>query len=289
MNIRSTFAKEVRAGTTRWTAGVFDALSARVAQQSGFPAVMTTGFGISASLLGQPDAELYTLTENVSVVRNVVNAVTVPVIADADTGYGNAINVMRTVRELEQAGVSGLILEDQLSPKRCPAIASAVELIPVREGVAKIKAAVEARRDADLVIVARTDAMTESEAIDRAGQYAQAGADLIQPISPCFNSYEGLKRLRAACGKPLSLQIVGWLESDLSAAQIEELAGLAVYPLNGIFTVAASLAANYSSLWVHKSARNLPAPALTMKEFKDFIGFAEMEALQKRLLSAERT
>ena len=130
---------------TIWSAGAYDALSAKMIEAAGFDALLTTGFGISASMLGQPDVELYTMTENLNVVRQVVAAVDIPVVADCDTGYGNAVNVMRTVREFEQAGVAALILEDQVVPKRCPAIASVVEVLPVNEGVAKIRAAVEAQ------------------------------------------------------------------------------------------------------------------------------------------------
>jgi len=284
---RSTFAAQLRAGRTVWTAGVYDALSAQLAQAAGFPAVMTSGFAVSASLLGQPDVELYTMTENIGVVRNVSNAVRIPVVADADTGYGNAINVMRTVRELEQAGVAALILEDQVVPKRCPCVATAVEILPLAESAAKIRAAVEARRDPDLVIIARTDACTEHEAIERARAYVAAGADLIQPISRCFKSFEGLQRLREACGRPLSLQILSWLETGLSRAEVERLAGLAVFPLVGLMTVSDALRRNFEALWQHKSTGSLPLPVTSMEGFRQFIGFGEVEALQERFLLGE--
>lgn len=284
---RSAFANQLRTGRTVWTAGVYDALSAQLAQAAGFPAVMTSGFAVSASLLGQPDVELYTMTENVGVIRNVANAVRIPVVADADTGYGNAINVMRTVRELEQAGVAALILEDQVLPKRCPCVATAVEILPLVESEAKIRAAVEARRDPDMVIIARTDATTESEAIERACAYVAAGADLIQPISRCFKSIEGLERLREACGRPLSLQILGWLETGLERKDIERIAGLAVFPLVGLMTVSDALRRNFEALWQNKSTGSLPLPVTSMESFRQFIGFGEVEALQERFLLGE--
>ena len=284
---RKAFATAVRAGQTVWTAGVYDALSAQLAQAAGFPALMTSGFAVSASLLGEPDVELYTMTENLGVVRNVCSAVGVPVVADADTGYGNAINVMRTVRELERAGVAALILEDQVIPKRCPCVAEQIEILPLAESTAKIRAAVEARSDPDLVIVARTDATTEAEAIARAQAYAAAGADLIQPISRCFKDLAGLARLRQACGRPLSLQILGWLEADLSREQIESVAGLAVYPLVGLLTVASALQRNFRALWQERSTRGLPVAPMGMNDFKDFIGFPAVEALQQRFLLGE--
>jgi len=277
---RAEFAHALRQGKTVWAAGVYDALSAKLAEAAGFPALMTSGFAISASLLGQPDVEVYTMTENLLVARNVSNAVRIPVVADTDTGYGNAINVMRTVREFEQAGLNALIFEDQEVPKRCPAAAAVIEILPVMESAAKIRAAVRARQDPNLIIVARTDALTEADAIERAKIYVEAGADLIQPISRCFTSIDGLRRLRQACGVPLSLQLLGWLENDLTTEQIQEVAGLAVYPLVGLFTVTETLKQNYAQLWKSKSVHGLPQPMTNMSEFKKMIGFSEVEALQ---------
>lgn len=283
---RRLFARAARAGQTVWMAGVFDALSAKLAEQAGFRAVMTSGFAVSASLLGQPDVEIYTMTENLSVVRNVANAVGIPVVADTDTGYGNAVNVMRTVREFEQAGVAALILEDQEVPKRCPAAAARIEILPLAESVAKIRAAVEVRRDPDMLIVARTDAIDEGEAIERAQAYAAAGADIIQPISRTFHSIDGLRRMRQACGRPLSLQILGWLETELKPEQIAEVAGLATFPLVGLLTVTAALQKNFADLAKSRSTAQLPLATTTMGAFKKFIGFEEVEALQARFMVA---
>jgi 2-methylisocitrate lyase-like PEP mutase family enzyme len=264
---------------------VYDALSAKVAENAGFAAVMTSGYAVSASLLGEPDVEIYTMTENLSVVQNVTAALKIPVIADTDTGYGNAINVMRTVREFERAGVSAVIFEDQEVPKRCPCVASVIEILPPEESAAKIRAAVHARQDPDLIIVARTDALTEEEAIVRAKMYVEAGADLIQPISRCFKDFAGLKRLREACGRPLSLQLLGWLETDLSPQQVQEVAGLAVHPLVGLLTAYRALQANFAHLAQHHQTAKLPQAVAQMDEFKDFIGFPEVEALQTAFMT----
>lgn len=284
MTPRQRFRQAIDAGETVWAAGAYDALSAKLIEEAGFPALMTSGFGVSASHLGQPDAELYTMTENLNVVRNVVQAVGAPVVADIDTGYGNAINVMRTVREFEAAGVAAVILEDQEAPKRCPAAAERVDILPKAEGASKIRAAVKARQDKDLVIIARTDAVNEADAIDRATAYAQAGADLIQPISRCFQDAAGLKRLRAAVDRPLSLQILGWLETDLSRDEIEEIAGLAVYALVPLLTVTRALRDNLAALWRNRSTQGLPREVTTMAEFKKMIGFTEIELLQSQFL-----
>jgi 2-methylisocitrate lyase-like PEP mutase family enzyme len=281
-NATTTLRQIVRSGRTIWTAGAYDALSALLIDRAGFDAVFTTGFGISASHLGQPDVELYTMTENLGVVRNMVATVKKPVIADGDTGYGNVINVMRTVREFERAGVAGIVFEDQVIPKRCPAAATTIEVLPREEAVRKIRAAVDARTDPEFLIVARTDAGTMEETIARAKLYAEAGADLIQPISRTATSFADLQRLREACGRPLSLQILGWLEKDLTPQQIETVAGLAVFPLVPLMTVTAAMQKNLAQLVADKHARNLPLPQTSMGDFKALIGFGEVEALQKR-------
>jgi methylisocitrate lyase len=280
------FRARVTSQRTVWSAGAYDALSAKFIEEAGFDAVMTSGFGVSASFLGQPDAELYTMSENLTVARNVVGAVKVPVIADIDTGYGNAINVMRTIREFEAAGVSAVIMEDQVAPKRCPICVGGVEVIPQEEAVAKIQAAAAARRDPNLVIIARTDVVDEAAAIERARAYVAAGADIIQPISKCFRSIEGLRALRQACGVPLSLQVLGWLEKDLSRTEIESVAGMATFALVPLMTVAAALRENLRVLAAEKSSRNLPRPVMAHDPFIDFIGFGEVEELQKKYLRA---
>lgn len=272
----------LKAGRTIWTAGAYDALSALLIERAGFDAVFTTGFGISASHLGQPDVELYTMTENLGVVRNMVSAVKKPVIADGDTGYGNVINVMRTVREFERAGVAGIVFEDQIMPKRCPAAATNIEVLPREEAVRKIRAAVDARTNPDFLIVARTDAGTVEETIARAKLYAEAGADLIQPISRTMKNFADLQRLREACGRPLSLQILGWLESELTPQQIESVAGLAVFPLVPLMTLTSAIERNLQQLVKDKHARNLPLPQTSMTDFKKLIGFGAIEELQQR-------
>ena len=245
---------------------------------------MTTGFGISASHLGQPDMELYTMSENLAVVSKIVDATSIPVIADTDTGYGNAINVMRTVREFERAGVAAMIFEDQESPKRCPAAANQVEILPLEEGAAKIRAAAHARNSEDTLIVARTDAMDEAEAVDRGQAYVEAGADLVQPISKCFSDFDGLARFREAVGVPLSLQLLGWLENDLEPGQVEQLAGLAVFPLVALMTASAALRANLKTLADRHSSAQLPNGVTSMGDFKAIVGFEELEAMQSRFL-----
>lgn len=280
----ASLATRIRNGETVWAAGAYDALSAKLAEQAGFTAIMSTGFGISASFLGKPDMELYSMSENLTVVSNMVQSVSIPVIADADTGYGNALNVMRTVREFERAGVSAMIFEDQESPKRCPAVANQVAILPVDEAAAKIRAAVETRSDPDVLIVARTDAMSEADGIERAIAYAEAGADLIQPISKGFPDQDAIFRLHEACKRPLSLQLMSWLEKDFAPHDVEKVAGFAVFPLVGLLTATRALQDNLAVLARDKSVKNLPHGMTDLGDFKKLIGFEELETVQQSFL-----
>lgn len=285
MTNRSEMAKAIRAGKCLWSAGCHDVLSAKLVERAGFDVVLTSGFGISASLLGQPDVEVYSMTENLGVLRNVAHAVDIPVIADADTGYGNAINVMRTVREFERAGAAAMIIEDQVMPKRCPAIATELELIPIEEGVSKIRAAVAARHDPDMLIVGRTDADTKEESIKRARAYVEAGADMIQPISAGYNSLDDLRDLKEACGVPLSLQVMRWLESDLSGDELEEIAGIAHFPLVSLLSATQAMESALSRVREARSTRVLAdADQKSLHDFKDFIGFPEVFRLQQEFM-----
>jgi 2-methylisocitrate lyase-like PEP mutase family enzyme len=280
---RQALRQRIVHGPTFWFAGAQDALSALLVDQSGFDGVFTTGFGISASLLGQPDMELYTLSENAGVVGHIANVVRKPIFADADTGYGNVLNVARTVRVFEKAGVAALSIEDQVSPKRCPAAAKESIVVPVADAVARIRAAVDARTDADLIIVARTDAMDRSEALDRAAAYAEAGADLIQPISRTFSSYADLVQLRERCGRRLSLQLMeGTWMAKLDRAQIESVAAFATYPIVTLLSVVHAVQANLAALSERRGAPmgELPCGRTTMADFKQLIGWHTLEERQ---------
>jgi methylisocitrate lyase len=189
---------------------------------------------------------------------------------------------MRTVREFERAGVAGIIFEDQVVPKRCPAAATNIEILPAKVAVQKIRAAVDARTNPDFLIIARTDATSMGEALSRGRLFAEAGADLIQPISRTVTNYADLQRLREACGRPLSLQILGWLEKDLSKEQIESVAGLAVFPLVPLMTITAALQKNLAQLASDRHARGLPLPQTSMSDFKSLIGFGAIEELQQQ-------
>ena len=181
MSLRSTLRQLVNRKTGLVVPGAYDGISARLVERTGFPAVYMSGYGTSASRLGLPDLGYAGLAEMADHARNLAAAVTIPLIADADTGYGNALSVRRTVQTYEAAGVAGLHIEDQVAPKRCGHL-SGHQIIPLAEFAGKIRAAAEARSDPDLLIIARTDAISAvgfDEALRRGEAAAKAGADML--------------------------------------------------------------------------------------------------------------
>ena len=188
--------------------GVYDCLSAKLAEQAGFQMVGLTGAGLVASLLGLPDVGLATMSEILCQTRNIVKSVNIPVMADCDTGYGNVLNVIRTVQEFEEAGVGGLFIEDQTFPKKCGHF-EGKQLISQEEMIKKIEAALDARRDPDLVVMARTDAravLGMDEAVKRAKAYAEAGVDMIFIEAP--QSVEDLQAAARAVNLPSMANLV---------------------------------------------------------------------------------
>ena len=210
----STRLRELIAlGPTLYVPGCYNAMSARVLESAGFEAIYMTGYGTSLSLTGLPDAGLATMSEMVANARYIATSVEVPLIADADTGFGNAINVIRTVREYIGAGVAGLHLEDQVSPKRCGHVAGRL-VVPVEEAVGKIRAAVDARDalDPDFVLIARTDARGASggsldDALARVNAYLEAGADLAFVEGPV--SVEEVRRICVEVRGPVFYNMTG--------------------------------------------------------------------------------
>ena len=220
----------LKEGKTLFVPGCYNAMSARVLDLVGFPAIYMSGYGTSLSLLGMPDAGLTTMTEMQLNARYIANAVSVPVIADADTGYGNAINVMRCVREYIQTGVAGIHLEDQVAPKRCGHVAGR-EVIPLAEAVGKYRAADAARRelDPDFLIIARSDARgahggSLAEAIARVNAYLEAGADMAFVEGP--TSMEEVERVCREVRGPVFYNMTG-VSPRMPLARMQEL-GIAI-------------------------------------------------------------
>jgi 2-methylisocitrate lyase-like PEP mutase family enzyme len=266
--------------------GAYDALTARLVEQAGFDVVYMTGFGTTASLVGRPDVGLLTGTEMVDNARRIAAAVDVPVIADADTGYGNAINVVRTVQLYEQAGVAGLHLEDQVTPKKCGHMTGKA-VVETGEMVGKIRAAVAARRDPDLVLIARTDAAAVEgldAAIARARAYADAGADVLFVEAP--TSEDDIARVADEL-KGVAPLVFNWAEGGRTPPvpldRITELGfSLVLYPIGTLLAATAGVQALLAAL----RADGTPVAALpglpTFDAFTDLIGLPEVHALEQR-------
>ena len=223
--------------------GAYDALTAKIVQSQGFPAVYMTGYGTSVSTLGLPDLGFLTMTEMTRHAGQMADAVDIPLIADADTGYGNPMNVFRTVREYEKAGVAAIHIEDQVWPKRCGHMAGK-NVIEAGEMAAKIRAAVDARRDGGLVIIARTDALAVKgmdDAIKRAELYWEAGADVLFVEAP--RTREEMAEIpRRLEGRPVLINMAP-LTPNLPTAELEEMGyKLAIFP--GVCLAAAIYAVN---------------------------------------------
>jgi 2,3-dimethylmalate lyase len=230
--------------------GAYDGISARLIERQGFKAVYMTGAGTAASVLGQPDIGLTTLTEMTTHAAHIASCVSLPVIADADTGYGNALNVIRTVREYERAGVAAIHLEDQVFPKRCGHLAGKA-VIPAKEFAEKIRAASENRTDPDFIVIARTDARAVNgldDAIARARLYREAGADVIFVEAP--TSREEIERIAREVEAPLlSNQVPGGRTPAVTASELEKLGyKIVIFPAVGFMAAALAIEKALSQL-----------------------------------------
>lgn len=270
--------------------GVWDGLTALAADQAGFDALCASGFAISASL-GLPDAEIYSMEENLGAVRRIRGASRLPLIADIDTGYGNAVNAARTARLFADAGASGVFMEDQLSPKRCPVcVDDAPVLVPVAEAAGKVRAVRDEVGD-ELVLVARTDGIGD-DAIRRAVAYVEAGAEMIMPISRGFPNVEAWQKLHAEVGVPLMCSVTAWtwVERDFTPEVLEEIGvGLALLPTQILLAATSGIRDSLRRLKGGEPAAQVSADYMEHSEFSEFIGFERVLEKQARYMPASIT
>ncbi|HZU67035.1 MAG TPA: isocitrate lyase/PEP mutase family protein [Ktedonobacteraceae bacterium] len=266
--------------------GAYDGLSARLIVQAGFPIVYMTGFGTAASVLGQPDVGLLTMTEMVQRAAALAAiAGDVPLIADADTGYGNPINVRRTIREYERAGVAGLHIEDQVWPKKCGHM-EGKQVIPMEEMVQKVRAAVDARQDPDFVIIARTDANAVTgfeDALRRGRAYREAGADVIFIEAP--RSITELRAIKEAF--PDVPLLFNWAESGktppLPLPEIRALGyKLVIFPVSLLFAATYAMSELLEVLKRGEVPTVMSDRMLTFSQFTDTIGLPAIQELERR-------
>ncbi|MGH7796782.1 MAG: isocitrate lyase/PEP mutase family protein [Candidatus Binatia bacterium] len=267
--------------------GVYDALSAKIAARAAFEVIFITGYSLSATLLGEPDFGILTQTEVVGAAQRICSVVDTPVIVDADTGYGNAINVIRTVEDLLRVGAAGMFLEDQVWPKRCGHM-KGKQVIPLDEQLKKLRAAVDAKGTSDFFIVARTDsrqALGLNEAIKRGIAFKQAGADAVFIEAP--ESKEEMQEIARQVPGPL---VANMLERGVTPLmgpkELKQLGfELIVWPLAPLYSVAKSLTDVYTTLRRDGSTLAILDKLMPFNEFNDIVGLDEKYALDNKYKS----
>ncbi|GAB4169666.1 MAG: isocitrate lyase/PEP mutase family protein [Thalassobaculales bacterium] len=264
--------------------GVFDGISARIADALPFEALYMTGYGTVASHLGLPDAGIATYTDMLSRVAMIAGCSPKPLIADGDTGYGGLLNVQHTVRGYEAAGAAAIQLEDQVFPKKCGHMPGR-RVAPAQDMVEKIRVACASRRSPDFLIIARTDARTTlglDEALRRAEAYARAGADLLFIESP--ESVEEMERIGRSFDLPLVANMVeGGRTPVLTKAELARIGyRLAIFPTLGLLAAGQALAAAYGHLAATGSSVGVPVPLHDFQEFGALMGFGAVAAFDRR-------
>ena len=271
------------------TVGAHDALSAKLIEEAGFDAIWASGFGISASLKCIPDGSFLTMTEQLEVTKNIVEAVSIPVIADCDTGFGNALNVMRTVQDYEKAGIAGICIEDNVFPKRCSFYAGVRrELVSIDEHAGKVRAAKSAQAAPDFVVIARTEALIagwgQDEALKRAAAYADAGADavLIHSKSPTFDE---LRAVSQQWSGRVPLVVVPTIFGAVTADELERHGFKIVIFANQV--IRTSIRATRDTLDVLKREGRAEAVAdrmVSLQEVYDLVGVTKLEEDERKFL-----
>ncbi len=267
--------------------GVYDGLSCLTAHKLGFKAAVMGGYPTSATKLGRPDFGLLTMSEMVAHLRYLTDSVDIPIVADADTGYGNPINVIRTVMEYERAGAAAILLEDQVAPKKCGHMAGK-QVIPAKEHVQKIKAALDTRKNSDLIIIARTDARSVNgieDAIERACMYKEAGADMTFVEAP--TSVEELARIPAEIDCP---QVANMIEGGKTPfLSVEELGAmgfkLAFYTLGVQYAVAKTLERYMSHLARYGTSDGYEGGMMNFEEFNSLVGLEKIRKAEEMYVS----
>ena len=264
--------------------GAYDGVSARLVERAGFPAVYMTGYGTSASRLGLPDLGYAGLAEMADHARNLAAAVSIPLIADADTGYGNALGVRRTVQAYEAAGVAALHIEDQVAPKRCGHL-SGHQIVPLAEFAGKIRAAVDARRDPDLMVIARTDAISAvgfDEALRRGEAAARAGADVLFIEAP--RDEAEVERVAKAFDTPLLYNYAsGGRSPMLPFPRLRALGyALIILPIDTLLVATKAMTGFLAELRARDDVLSLAGQAVPFAEFNALIGATDQMALADR-------
>lgn len=271
--------------------GAYDCLSAILIQRAGFELLQCSGFGLAASLLGKPDVGLLTATEMIDQTRRIADCVDIPVMGDADTGFGNAVNVVRTVRDFETAGCAGVNLEDQMFPKRCGHM-EGKQLVTTDEMVLKIQAAASARKDKDFVINARTDAIAVEgyeAAIQRANAYVEAGADMIFLEAPRSADHirEAVNRIKAPVSINLFDSVVGGKTPLLGYAELKDLGVARISVPVGTVFAAVTGVENYLAAIREDVNPKATHTLCTFDYFKQVVGLPQIREIENKFLPCQ--
>lgn len=264
-------------------AGAHDALSAKVIEKAGFKVLLLSGFGFEASLLGNPDAGLLSMTEVVTHGKNIASAVKIPTLADAEAGFGGPSSIQRTIRELEKAGIAGVFIEDQDYPVFCGSLKKYKRIISMEEMVMKIKCALDAREDPDFLICGRTDAdiVSLEEQIRRCKAYAEAGADMVTAMPQNRQEFEALAK---AVDHPLWLYL--WPGTDITPKDLEAMGvrGLVIFPVELLFVATKAMMDVAEEIKTKGTTNETFAKyqSLDYRSFFEFIGLRDVVDTDKR-------
>ena len=290
MRITTRFKQLIHAPELLMMPGVHDALSARIAENAGFDAVTAAGFAATGALLGQPDSSQLSLTEMADHYARICDAVDIPVFVDADTGFGNVTNVRRTVREFERAGTAGLFIEDQIFPKRC-GHTPGKDVVPAEEWLGKLKAALDARRDPDFMIMARTDALGVigiEEAIARGQLAVGIGVDMVFVEAP--RTPDEMRRVCTEVDAPHLANMVDFGQSPLlTADELQEIGfAAAVWPVASVFTVTKALQVMYGALKRDGASTAAQDGMVDFETYTALVGLPALRDQEESYLQATR-
>ena len=267
--------------------GVYDALTAKIAEDVGFETAFQTGYGTSASLLGMPDFGFLNAGETLENAKRIINSVNIPILVDIDTGYGNPLNVWKIVKDLERIGAKGIFLEDQVWPKRCGHMTGKT-VISKEEYILKLHAAIDAREDNEFIIVARTDSLAQfgiEEAIERGKEYKRIGADVIFIEAP--KTIDQMELIAKEIKAPLLANMIEeGITPNLTADQLRKMGfKMVVFPLSALYSATFAIKQTLQTLKKTGTTKELKNKMITFQEFNDLVNLSAYSKLEKKYSS----
>ncbi|HZL22006.1 MAG TPA: oxaloacetate decarboxylase [Nitrososphaeraceae archaeon] len=267
--------------------GVYDALTAKIAEDVGFETAFQTGYGTSASLLGLPDFGFLNAGETLENAKRIINSVNIPILVDIDTGYGNPLNVWKIVKDLVRIGAKGIFLEDQVWPKRCGHMAGKT-VIPKEDYILKLQAAIDARENNEFIIVARTDSLAQfgvGEAIERGKEYKRIGADVIFIEAP--KTIDEMELISKEIKAPLLANMIEeGITPNLTADQLRKMGyRMVVFPLSALYSATFAIKQTFQLLKKTGTTKDLKNKMITFQEFNDLVNLSAYHQLEKKYSS----